>query len=171
MSWILKIAGFAAGNWERLVIYALLIMGVISAAAGWGYMKGSERLFRYQAEQAQQAVRVVVKQGEATERVLIRYVKVKGDTQVITQTIEKEVTRYVDSNPGLCLDAQWGRLHDAAAANTLPQAPSGPDAAIGAPTAAQAIKTVTDSYAACHRTADRLDALQDWVRAQGEVRP
>ena len=159
------------GNWQRLVIYGLLIAGVLAASAGWGYMKGVERLYAYQAKQATQAVKIVVKQGEATERVVTRYVKVKGTTQVVTQTVEKEVVRYVETNPGPCLDAEWRRLHDTAAANTLPETTPRADDPGGAPTAAQALEAVTGSYAACHRTADRLEALQAWVRAQAEVRP
>ena len=41
----------------------------------------------------------------------------------------------------------------------------------GAPTAAQALKTVTENYARHHRCADRADALQEWVREQERVRP
>lgn len=36
----------------------------------------------------------------------------------------------------------------------------------GAPTAAQALQTVTSNYARHHRCADRLDSLQEWVREQ-----
>jgi hypothetical protein len=171
MSWLLSVFGSAVGNWQRLAIYGLLAAFALSTAAGWGYLKGSERLWSYQADQARQAVKVVVKQGEATERVVVRFVKVMGATQVVTQTIEKEVIRYVDTNHGSCLDAGWRRLHDAAAANTIPLPTPGPDGAGGAPTAAETLEAVTGSYAACHRTADRLDALQAWVKAQAEVRP
>lgn len=171
MSWLASLVGFAAGNWQRLAIYALLAAGALAGAAGWGYMKGVERLYAYQAEQARQAVRIIVKQGEATERVVTRYVKVQGATRTVTQTVEKEVIRYVETNAGSCLDHAWGVLHDAAAANTLPPGPGPADGAARAPTAAQALEAVTGSYAACHRTADRLEALQAWVRAQAEVRP
>lgn len=171
MNWILNLAGFAIGNWQRIALYGIAGVAVASWLVGWGYMKGSERLYSYQAEQAQQAVRVVVKQGAVTERVVTKFVKVQGATRRVTQTVEKEVVRYVDSNPGLCLDRAWGILHDAAAANTLPVAPGAADAAGGAPTAAEALQAVTSSYAACHRTANRLDGLQEWVREQAKVRP
>jgi len=159
------------GNWQRLVIYGLLIAGVLAASAGWGYMKGVERLYAYQAKQATQAVKIVVKQGAVTERIVERFVKVQGATKIVTQTVEKEVVRYVETNPGPCLDAEWRRLHDAAAANTI-STPAGPaDGAGGAPSAAEALEAVTASYAACHRTADKLELLQAWVREQSEVRP
>ena len=103
-------------------------------------------------------------------RVVDRYVKVKGDTQVVTETITKEVVRYADANPGTCLDAGWRLLHDAAAANTVPDPGLKPDAAAGAPTAAAALQTVSANYAACWRTANRLDALQAWIREQQAVR-
>ena len=171
MNWLTSLAGGLLGNWQRLAIYGLLATIALGAATGWGYMKGVERLYAYQAEQASQAVRIIVKQGEVTERVVTKYVKVAGATRTVTQTVEKEVIRYVDQNPGSCLDSRWGELHDAAAANTVPPAPGPADGAGRAPTAAQALEAVTGSYGACHRTADRLDALQAWVRAQGEVRP
>lgn len=159
------------GNWQRLAIYGLLILGVLSAAAGWGYHRGVKKLWDYQGKQATMAAKVVVKQGAATERVVIRYVKVQGATRTVIQTIEKEVVRYVETNPGPCLDAQWRSLHDAAAANTVPPTPGPADGAGGAPTAAEALETVAASYAACHRTADRLTALQEWILEQAEVRP
>ena len=40
----------------------------------------------------------------------------------------------------------------------------------GAPSAAEALGVVAGNYAAHHRTADRLDALQEWVRKQQAVK-
>ena len=37
-------------------------------------------------------------------------------------------------------------------------------------TAASALRTVTENYARHHRVADRLDALQSWVRGQEQVK-
>jgi hypothetical protein len=168
---ILKALGAVAGGWQSIVIYGLLAAGLLAGAAGWGYMQGMENLYEYQGKQAVQAVKIVVKQGEATERVIIRYVKVKGETETVTQTVFQEVIKYVEKNTGNCLDSEWGLLHDAAAANTVSTPPARADGAGGAPTAAEAIKAVTSNYAGCHRTADRLDGLQAWVREQMEVRP
>lgn len=156
-------------DWIRIAVYASLALAIVGLIWGHGYHKGSQRLFDYQVQQAQEAVKVVVKQGEVTERVVTRYVKVKGDTQDVTRTIEKEVVRYAANNSSYCLDADWGRLHDGAALNAVPQAAGPPDGPRGAPTAAGALEAVTESYAACHRTADRLDALQHWVREQHRV--
>ena len=110
--------GFVTGNWQRLAIYGLLAVILLGSAAGWGYMRGVKRLYEYQADQATATIAVVVKQGEITERIVTRYVKVQAATQVVEQNIKKEVARYAEKNPASCLDARWGRLHDGAALGT-----------------------------------------------------
>lgn len=158
-------------NWQRLALYgvvALLIAGMLELD---GYRRGEKKLFDYQAKEAAASVVIITKQGKVTEKVITKYVKVKGETQTVTNTVHEKVVEYVEANPGYCLDVAWGRLHDAAAANTVPQPTGLADGAERAPTAAGALETVTDNYAACHRTADRLDALQSWVRKQAKVAP
>ena len=159
---------FVTGNWARLAIYGLVIVMALGTAAGWGFHLGIKKLWDYQVEQAKQAVKIIVKQGEVTERVVTKYVKVKAKAEVIEKTVEKEVIRYVDKNPGYCLDPDWGRLHDAST-GAVPKAGPEPDGEGGAPTAAEALQTVTQNNARCIRTADRLDAIQDWVREQEKV--
>ena len=151
-----------------------LVLLAVVAAAGLmffkGYQLGRGALDDYIGKQAVEAVRIVTLRGQVTERVVTHYVKVAGETQVVTNTIEKEVVRYAETHPGACLDPDWGRLHDAAALNAVPQPPGAADAARGAPEAAAALQTVTGNYTACHRAVDRLDALQLWVREQQKVR-
>ena len=150
----------------KIALYAVVVMSALGTAFGIGYHRGVKQLWDYQVEQARQAVAIVVKQGEVTERVVTKYLKGQERVRVITQTVEKEVVRYAESNPGSCLDARWRLLHDAAAAGTLPPPPGPADGASAAPTASAAIETATFNYAACHRNAGRLTALQEWVREQ-----
>lgn len=157
-----------AANWQRLLIYAALVAAACLTVWMHGYFKGKAALYEYQAEQAKEGARIVVKQGEATERVVNRYIKVRGATETVTVTVEKEVERY--ANTGHCLDGAWRRLHDASALNALPEPARGLDGEGRAPEAATSLATVTANYAACHRTADRLDGLQEWVREQQAVR-
>jgi hypothetical protein len=171
IGWILRIGSFALGNWSRIAIYGALALAAIAVVWGHGYHKGVQKLWDYQVEQAQQTVKLIVKQGAVTERVVTKYIKVKAETIVVERTIEKEVIRYAQDHPGLCLDHQWGRLHDAAALGAVPQPATPADGASGAPEAATALQTVTENYAACLRTAARLDALQEWVEAQKELNP
>jgi hypothetical protein len=139
---------------------------------GWikGNQHGTEKLNKYIGEQAIEAVRIAKGRETVTTEVVTKYVAVRGKTELVTRTVEKEVVRYAETNPGFCLDPTWRVLHDAAAANHVPDPRLKPDAASGAPKAAEALETVTGNYSACHRTADRLDALQDWVKKQQAVR-
>ncbi len=153
-----------------------VIIGVLVAAFGafsWfkGNEHGTQKLIDYKGEQAAEAVRIVTKRGEVTERVVTEYIKVAGKTQVVTQAVEKEVVRYAEKNRTFTLDSEWRSLHDRAALNTVSAATGEPDAAVGTPpSAAEAIATVTANYGSCNRTADRLDGLQSWVREQLKVR-
>jgi hypothetical protein len=172
IGWVLKIGGFFLGNWQRIAIYALVAVLTHGAAAGWGYMRGVQRLWDYQAEQARQAVKLVVRQAAATVKVITEYIQVAGKTEFVTRFVEKEVEVYVETHPdSRQLDARWGQLHDAAALNIVPGSPGQDHGTIGAPTAAEATTTTTQNYAACHRTADRLDACQAWIRGQKEANP
>lgn len=150
------------------------VVGIASALVGFGlgakYVYG--KWLADKAASAAAAVKIVTRQGEVTERVVTEY-----ETKVITRegatkTIKEEVKVYVESKPlalACNLDMRWLRLHDAAAAGAVPPAADASDAAPGPVTAAAALPTVTDNYAACGRNADRLEGLQNWVREQYET--
>ncbi len=157
--------------------YGLLIKwGVIAALASsfaaffWikGDEHGTQKLVDYVGRQATESVRIARGRDVVTERVVTEFVKVQGRTRTVTETIEKEVIKYANASD--CLDAEWRRLHDNAALDAVPDAGRKADGEGGAPTAAAALGTVTKNYAGCNRTADRLDALQTWVRQQQAVK-
>lgn len=161
--------------------YAMLARGAVLALAAavfgafcWfkGNEHGTQKLVNYQGAQAIAAVKVNTARQVVNTQIVTKYVKVAAETKIVTETVEKEVVKYADANPGFSLDARWRVLHDAAALNAVSSTGPVADAAGGtAPTAAAAIGTVTENYAACHRTADRLDSLQAWVVAQSKVQP
>lgn len=161
--------GLLLGNWQRIVAYgviALLLAGMLELD---GYRRGEKKLYEYQAEQAQAAVPVIVKQGTVTEKIVTKYrdriVQVKGETEVI----EKEIVRYVPPAADPQLGAGWVWLHNAAAAGAIPEATAGADAASPAIAASQALKGVAGNYGACHKTEAQLLALQEWVAEQYQV--
>lgn len=119
--------GLLLGSWQRVAIYASLAALLLGMAELDGYRRGEKKLYEYQAEQANAAVAIVTKRGAVTEKVITKYVKVAGKTQVVTNTIEKEVLKY--ANAGTCLDDDWRMLHDAAA-NNLPETSGDPDAVV-----------------------------------------
>ena len=152
----------------------LAFVGIILAAAfatGWvkGDGHGTQKLIEYQAKQAAESVKVITKQGETTERVVTRYLDRVKLVEGATVTIEKEVTKYVESKPlamACLLDNRWLQLHNAAASGSVPP-PTGPtDDTTGTTTAAGALPTITKNYGAAIRNADKLEALQGWVREQ-----
>jgi len=161
---------FTGGIARWLVLAAVLAVAVLMARMHWVQV-GREEILR---ENAAAAVKIITRQAEATERVVTRYRTVVRAAEPIVREIDREVIRYVDANPGVCLDGAWRRLHDAAALGAVPAGPGGADGpgrTPEAPAAGVALATVTDNYAACRRTADRLDALQGWVREQAAVTP
>lgn len=156
----------------RPLLYGAL--GLVLAGAGFtvGALYISGKWKDAEAARAVQAVKIITRQGAVTERVVTVYRDRVKLQEGVTTTIEKEVTRYVESKPlalACNLDLRWVRLHDAAAAGAVPEAAAGVDAAPGGVTAAAALPTVTANYAACGRNADRLNALQGWVRGQYEA--
>jgi len=159
-----------AGPYALLAKWGVIAL-LVAAFGGWAWFKGNEhgtqKLNDYIAKQATAAVRIAKGRNSVTVEVRTKYIKVAGQTQVRTEVIEKEVVRYAEANPGYCLDSGWRRLHDAAAANAIPGPASGTDVA---PRAAEALETVTANYSAAQRNADKLTALQDWIRGQQAVR-
>lgn len=159
------------------ILARLVIIGVVLIAffgVGWvkGNQHGTQKLTDYQGAQAAAAIKIVTRQGEATERVVTKYVAVAGKTKVITDTIEKEVVKYVDSKPlalACMLDDRWVQLHDAAAAGTVPPPAGATDGGPGSVTAAEAIPTITGNYRAAGRNKDKLEALQEWIREQIKI--
>lgn len=154
--------------WRWIFIGAL---GVALVVFGWikGNEHGTQKLADYQGRQAAASAKVITRQGKATERVVKRYVKVKGETEVVTKTVKEEVTKYVESKPlalACALDNRWLRLHDAAAIGAVPPTPAADDGASGAVTAAAALPGITDNYARAHRNEDKLTFCQNWVREQ-----
>lgn len=161
---------FITGNWQRFVAYAIAVAAVLGAVWFHGFTRGEIKLFEYQGEQLKADVKIIEKRGAVTERVVYRYIKAEEKSANAANGIRMETIRYVETNRGYCLDARWGRLHDASSKQEdISSAQSVDDGTVGAPTAAAAIQTVTENYAACHRTANRLDALQQWVREQAAI--
>lgn len=163
------------GPYAMLAKWAIIGIVVLGAfITGWvkGNIHGTEKLYAYQAKQATEAARIVVKQGAVTEKVLTKYIKVKGDTEVITNTVEKEVIRYEQAKLDQCpLSVAAVSLHNSAALNKLPDPASSVDGTPSGVKAAALTKTCTENYATYHKTANRLRGLQEWVREQEAVKP
>lgn len=146
------------------MIAAIVLLSLCAFTYFKGYQHGREKYDELVSQQAVEAVRIAGRQSAGTVKVVTRYEKVKGETEVVTEVVEKEVIRYANNNPGVCLDGAWRVLHDAAATNTVPDTTGNAYGTSAAPAAATAIQTVTANYAQHHTCVDRLNALQEWVR-------
>lgn len=112
------VIAFFTGGWMRWAVLAALL-AVSAAFVRSHYIHvGREQVL---AESAQNAVRIVRVQDEATVKVVDHYIKIKGATEIVTKYVKTEVEKYAETNTGMCLDADWRRVHDSAAANTLPR--------------------------------------------------
>lgn len=93
-----------------------------------------------------------------------RVIRLKGDT------IIKEVPRYVPAQADAACAVPRGfvRLHDAAAAGTVPNPDTGDADGAPAGVALSAVaSTVAANYTDCHVNAARLSSLQQTLRDQG----
>ena len=152
---------------------AILFIAIAFVAAGEIHGRGviQERWNEAIGKAAAEAVRIVRVQGAETEKVVTKYRDRVGAERVVTETIEKEVTKYVESKPlalACLLDTRWVQLHDAAA-GSLPASSGGTDVPSGT-TVAAALSTITENYARANRNAAKLTSLQEWVRAQEQVK-
>lgn len=156
-------------GWQRYALYGVVALAIGASIWFHGYTRGEIKLFEYQAEQARAAVPIIVKQGATTEKVVTRWRERDAKVVTVTQTIEKEIVRYVPLAADVVLPVGFVMLHDAAALGAVPKPPEGVDVAAPGIAASVAIKGVVGNYGSCHRTALQLEGLQAWVRAQFQV--
>lgn len=149
---------------------AILLM-IIAAAEFDGAARVNARWQEDKAKQAAAAAAILEKQGEATVKVVTEYVdrvkvvREKGDT------IIKEVPVYVPAQADAACTINRGfvRLHDAAAANQIPEPAGVADAAPSGITLSTAAGTIAGNYERCSENAEQLRALQEWVRGMQEA--
>lgn len=160
--------------------YAMLARaGVIALVAvalfGYGWFKGNvhgtEKLTKYQSSQAAESTRINRAREIVTERVVNHYIKVAGETKVVTQTIENEVTKYVQANVDTgILSVAAVSLHNAAASNTISDPALSTDGTPSGVETASLTQTCAANYAEYHRVSNRLMGLQTWVSEQQKVK-
>ena len=153
----------------RPLLYAAIGLILVSAGFTVGALYMSGKWKDAEAARAVQAVKIVTRQGEVTERVVVRWKERQAATRTVTETIEKEVVRYVPASADFMLPLGWRLLHDAAALGQVPQAPPGADVAAPSVAATAAAATVINNYGAAHMCIAQLEELQGWVREQYET--
>lgn len=163
------------------------ILGVLALVAllfGTGYFKGRAAVQQaWDAAIAQQAVAAaasVITQAENTAKVVVKYVKLKGDTKIVTQTIEKEVIHYVNARGDTCqLSPEFESTFDRLS-GVLDQPPDGlpptPGPAGGTPESPEAtvedpavLRAHGDAVAQLRDLWNAYNALVEWVRSSYDL--
>ena len=158
------ISSFVLGNWQRLVIYGLVVLGMLGSAAALGYHRGVLKLYDYQAKQAIEAVKILTKIEKVKEIIRVPYVKRETVIQTVFQTIEKE-TENATSRPACNATRGWVRRHNAAADSEDPGQPgSMDDEADTGIRETEAEAVVIRNYKAFHQVANDLKACRAFVQ-------
>lgn len=120
------------GNWS-IIVRALGAVLLVGGLWFWWHTDrvdyAEDQVHAVLAQQASEGQRIAKARQVVTERVVTQLRQVEGKTKVVTEEIEKKVIEYVAANPGSnVIDAEWVRLHNAAASNISDpgQRPDGP---------------------------------------------
>ncbi len=147
----------------------LAVLAAISGAFLYGYDLGSEEVQERwdlaAAETAKDIAELRAKAAEVTTVEVVKYVDRVVEVQGKTKTIVKEVPVYVskESDNACVVPDGFVRVHDAAAAGDLPEAPSDSDAAPSGVALSTVAATVAENYGTCTETRETLTALQSWA--------
>ena len=107
----------------QLKLLAGVVLVAAVAAAGWYYRSvlAERDTARSQAKQVQAALATKAKHDAVSAKVDASATATAQHTQIVYRTINKEVTKYVETHPAYCtLPAGWVQLHNAAAIGQLP---------------------------------------------------
>lgn len=158
------------GNWRALAIG--LAVGAVAGSGGTWWLR-DQMAARTQLQAARTITRTVVRQGEATERVVYRTVEAQERVRTVTRTIIRDIPHVlpVETDRSFPLPVGLIRLHDAAALGTNPVPdPAGRADDAASPVAASDLANAfADNYGACRLNSEQLVGLQSWVTEQERV--
>ena len=151
------------------VIVALL--AVVAGLAWWATDSYNAEVQRAnQAETTAATLRTQLDNAQRATATVTQYVDRERVIRLKGDTIIKEVPRYVpvQADAACVVPRGFVRLHDAAAAGTVPNPDTGDADAAPAGVALSAVaSTVAANYTDCHVDAARLSSLQQTLRDQG----
>jgi len=145
----------------KIGVAAIALVG----AAGFGYMKGSEKstiaLANYKANAEEQISDLKDEIIRISDNVTVQYVD-RTNTIIEKQTIYRDAVAQVA--PQYDLSNGWIHLHDAAARLANPNMELAADSSPSGVMDTTALAVVMNNYGICRQNADQLKALQGWVR-------
>lgn len=154
-------------NPGRWLLYLALAAALVAGYFAWADHIGNVREAKVRAEYQQQADAANKARAAIAAPIAAKQAADQARIITVTKTIIKEVPTYVKTTD--CpMPGGFRVLHDAAANGELPDPARVADAAPAA--AATVATTIADNYGTCQETAARLSGLQDWVRAQRDLK-
>ena len=154
-------------NPTRWLILLGLGLALVLGYFAWADHIGNVREAKVRAEYQAQATKIDAKREAVAEPIVKRQIVVQERIRTVTEVITREVPTYVKATD-CAMPGGFRLLHDAAANGEVPNPAGIPDAA---PVPAQDVASaVASNYGTCHETAERLRGLQEWVRAQEELK-
>jgi hypothetical protein len=150
-------------------ILAILLLGV--GLFSYGYFKGhhsasqkaDERMAKFEADAKAKYDELYNKKSQIDEKVVTKYVdRVVYVTKWRNKNVE--IARTVPDN-GM-LSNGWVHVHDASATASAADPTKAADGSSSGVTATEALGGVVDNYGTCKANAEKLIALQNWIKEQ-----
>jgi len=143
----------------------MILVMLITGAAGFGYMKGSEAgkvaIANLKADSEKQIAELEKMNSEISNKVVTQYVD-------RVNTIHEKETRYVDAAKNNVpsqfeLSNGWVFTHDTSATSNDADATRSSDATPSGIKDNEALITILNNYSVCHQNAEQLKGLEQWV--------
>ena len=157
------------------ILLAAIVLGLIQYGKNLKQNEWDASLTKQGVKSAEQ----VIAEAENTAKVEVRYIKVKGATEIVHQIVEKEVIKYVEHPDACRLTPEFERTVDAISrlydpsAERMPSSsgPSGDAVERGSATASCTALIRAYQYVVGQLIEQRnaYEALVDWVRSDYEI--
>ena len=150
----------------KIAIATTLCAALFSAGLYMGHQIGVSGCYEAQIKAQAHSIETGIKQAVVSDKTVTEYVDRVQIVQGKSRTIIKEIPIYVKDN--CTLSADWRLWHNNAVYNAVSDTTRDSDE--GTVTAQDAIETVAVNYGYCHENAEKLSALQGWIREQSAIR-
>ena len=139
-----------------------LVIALFSSGLYVGHKWGDSACKDAVIEAQRHSIETGVKQAEASDKIITKYVDKVKIVQGKSREIIKEVKVYVQDT--CTLSADWRLWHNNAVYNAVSDTTRDFDEGTVAPQAA--LERVAANYGICHENSATLTSLQDWVKEQ-----
>jgi len=151
---------------------AILVLVISAALVGAQY---NERSWAIRvAEQQAEIARLQAASAEITAKVVTRYIDRTRVVKENSDAVIREIPVYItpEADAACTITAAAVLLHDAAAANQVPDAARLAHAGAASNiTLSRLLDTTVTNYGTFYEVREQLRALQDWVREQHKLNP